>query len=184
MSPAILKTERLVLRPFELPDVDDVFAYARDPMWGRYLPVPSPYEYKHAVEYVARSVLTSWSTTPVFAMCLDGKVIGAINVRIHAHNGTANVAYSISREHWGKGLVAEAVSEVMTWVFEAFDLPKITASADVANVQSWRVMEKLGMTREGVLRSERPSAAEAGSRQDVVVYSILRDEHNPTKLDP
>lgn len=178
MGPVTLRTARLVLRPFELTDVDDVFAYARDPVWGRFLPVPSPYEYKHAAEYVARSVLTSWSTAPVFAMCLDGKVVGAINIGIHARNATAEMGYSISQEHWGKGLVAEAVSKGMTWTFEAFDLAKITAETDVANGQSWRVMEKLGMTREGVLRSERPSDAHPGSRQDVVVYSILREEHN------
>lgn len=182
MSPVTLRTARLVLRPFELADVDDVFAYARDPEWGRFLPVPSPYGYKHAVEYVARSVLTSWSTAPVFAMCLDGQVVGAIDIEVHARNATAEMGYSISREHWGQGLVVEAVSEGMTWAFDAFDLAKITAETDVGNVQSWRVMEKLGMMREGVLRSERPSDADPGGRQDVVVYSILREEHNQTKL--
>lgn len=64
----------------------------------------------------------------------------------------------------------------MDWAFKAFDLAKITAMADLVNSRSWRVMEKLGMRRDGVLRSERPSDADPGIRQDMVVYSVLREE--------
>lgn len=176
MEPVTLRTERLSLRPFELTDADDVYAYARDPEWARYLPLPSPYEYRHAVEYVARSVLTSWTTTPVFAICLNGRVVGSTSIKVDPHNRTAVLGYAIAREHWGKGLVAEAVEAAMDWAFEAFDLAKVTAMADTTNTRSWRVMEKLGMRRDGVLRSERQSDFDPGSRQDMVVYSVLRDE--------
>ena len=183
MKPVTLRTARLVLRPYELTDVDDVYAYAQDPQWGRFLPVPSPYEYKHAVDYVARSVITSWRAAPVFAVCLDGRVAGAINIAIDAGNATAEMGYSIAREHWGKGLVVEAAGKALDWAFEAFDLAKVAAEADVANTQSSRVMEKLGMRRDDVLRSDRPSDADAGARQDVVVYSILREEHERIRSD-
>ena len=86
------------------------------------------------------------------------------------------MGYAIAREHWGKGLVSEAVEAVMDWAFEAFDLAKITATADIMNTRSWRVMEKLGMRRDGVLRSELKSDADPGTRQDMVVYSVLREE--------
>lgn len=176
MEPVTLTTARLVLRPFESTDVDDVYAYARDPQWSRYLPVPSPYEYRHAVDFVARSVDASWVTNPVFAICLSGRVVGGINIRVDASNGTAETGYSIAREHWGKGLVTEAVQAVMDWVFRVFDVAKVTATADIMNTGSWRVMEKLGMKRDGFLRSERPSDDDSRTRQDVVVYSILREE--------
>ncbi len=171
-----LRTDRLLLRPFQLTDADDVYAYARDPEWGRYLPVPSPYEYRHAVEFVARSVLAAWDTGPVFAICLSGRCVGGINIRVDASKGTAEIGYSIAREHWGRGLVSEAATAVLDWAFNEFDLAKITALADLANTRSSRVMEKLGMRRDGVLRSERPSDADPGTRQDMVVYSVLRDE--------
>ena len=57
-EPTELRTERLLLRPYTLADVDDVYAYAKDETWGRFLPVPVPYTYRDAEEYVARSVLT------------------------------------------------------------------------------------------------------------------------------
>ena len=176
MEPVTLVTERLSLRPFEPTDVDDVYAYARDPEWGRFLPLPSPYEYEHAVEYVEGSMNASWTTTPVFAICLNGRVVGSTSIRVDARNRTAGLGYAIAREHWGKGLVAEAVEAVIDWAFETFDLAKVTAMADIKNTRSWRVMEKLGMRRDGVLRSELQSDADPGSRQDMVVYSVLREE--------
>lgn len=175
-EPVTLRSDRLLLRPFELTDADDVYAYARDPEWGRHLPLPSPYEHRHAVEFVARSVLTSWDANPAFAICLDGRCVGGINIRVDASRGTAEIGYSIAREHWGRGLVSEAARAVMDWAFKAFDLAKITAMADLVNSRSWKVMEKLGMRRDGVLRSERPSDADPAIRQDMVVYSVLREE--------
>ncbi len=171
-----LNTDRLLLRPFHLTDVDDVYAYARDSEWGRYLPVPSPYEYRHAIEFVARSVLAAWDTNPVFAICLSGRCVGGINIRVDKSKGTAEIGYGIARAHWGKGLIAEAATAVMDWAFDEFGLAKITAMADLLNTRSSRVMKKLGMRRDGLLRSERPSDADPGTRQDMVVYSVLRDE--------
>ena len=105
-----LKTERLLLRPFRLEDVDDVYAYARDPEWGRYLAaaLPRPYERKHAEEFVARQVLTSWATTPTFAIALNSTVIGSIALRVDEANQTANLSYALAMVHWGNGLIPEA----------------------------------------------------------------------------
>ncbi len=176
-APTEIKTERLLLRPFRLNDVDDVYAYAKDPEWSRFLPLPSPYEYMHAETYVAQSFLAPWDAHPTFAVSLDDTVIGGINIRIDADSLTSEVGYSIAKEHWGKGLTVEAVTGVINWAFEEFDIVKVTARADFQNRQSWRVMEKLGMKREGILRSAMaPSAANPGERVDVVCYGVLREE--------
>ncbi len=175
-APTEIRTERLLLRPFRLTDADDVYAYAKDPEWGRFLPLPSPYEYRHAEDHVARSFLNSWDTCPTFAISLDGTVIGSVEVRIDADSMTADLGYGIARADWGKGLMGEAVGAVVNWMFEEFDVVKIGARADFHNRQSWRVMEKLGMKREGVLRSAKPSATSPGRRMDMVHYGILREE--------
>ena len=175
-KPTEIRTERLLLRPFSLKDADDVYAYAKDPEWGRFLPLPSPYEYRHAESHVADYFLAPWDTKPSFAITLDGVVIGATQIRIDTDNLTADIGYGIGRKHWDKGLTAEAVTAVINWAFEEFDLVKIGAYADLENRQSWRVMEKLGMKREGVLRSVAPSAANPGERVDMVHYGMLREE--------
>ena len=176
-EPTEIRTERLLLRPFRLTDADDVYAYASDPEWAPYLPIPSPYEYKHAETHVAMSFLVSWDTHPTFAVSLEDTVIGTVQIRMNADNVTSELGYSIARKHWGKGLMVEAVAAVINWAFEEFDLVKVSARADIQNKQSWRVMEKLGMKREGILRSqEPPNPANPEKRADMVHYGILREE--------
>lgn len=176
-EPIEIQTKRLLLRPFRLKDVDDVYAYAKEPEFSRFLPLPSPYEYRHAEIHVAQSFLNSWDTRPTFAISLDDTVIGGINIRIDANKMTADLGYGIAREHWGKGLTVEAVAAVIEWAFSEFDIAKVSAQADFRNRQSWRVMEKLGMKREGILRSqEPPNPTNPDERVDMVHYGILREE--------
>ena len=170
-----MKTARLLLRPFRLTDVGDVYAYTSDPKWGRFLPLPEPYLRKHAEEFVARSVIRPHET-PTFAITLNDTVIGGIDVRVDTVNKTAELGYSISRALWGKGLMVEAATAVIDWAFSEFELVKVGARADFENRQSRRVMEKLGMTREGVLRSTRTSEADPCRREDTVHYGVLREE--------
>ena len=62
-----LRTERLLLRPFRLDDVDEVFEYAKDPEWAQYLGghIPQPYTRRDAEHFVAHAVLASWDAHPV-----------------------------------------------------------------------------------------------------------------------
>ena len=105
---------------------------------------------------------------------LPTKVVGAIPVNINVKQEIAALGYAIARSHWGQGLVPEAARAVIQWGFEAYGLAKIYASADPRNKRSQRVMEKLGMRREGVLRSHRKD--DRGERTDEVRYGILREE--------
>ena len=163
----------MLLRPHRLDDVDDVFEFAREPEWSRFLPVPTPYLRKHAVAFVARRILASWDEYPLWAMVLDGKVVGGIGLRIDTEHATGCLGYSMAKRHWGKGLTVEGARGVIDWGFRKRGLAKVHARADVRNVQSMRVMEKLGMTREGTLRSHRAIRDE---RVDDVCYGLLKEE--------
>ncbi len=175
-KPIKLRTQRLLLRPFELSDASDVYAYAQDPDWAIFLPLPSPYTHRDAEEFVARSFLSNWDTDPIFAITLDGKVIGSFDIRVDPPNNAAEIGYAIGRAYWGRGMMAEAGAAAIDWAFREFDLVRLYARAALRNRQSCRVMEKLGMQREGIARSSRPSASDPGRRDDFVTYSILRDE--------
>ena len=179
-EPTELKTERLLLRPFRLEDVDDVFAYAKDPEWAWYFPrVPKPFTRQAAEERVARHVLESWETHPTWAVVLHEKVIGGIWL-MHFQNETATLGYELSRVHWGKGLIPEAAQAVIDWAFKEYELAKISASTDLQHLRSTRVMEKVGMTREGVFRSHKRGR---GERIDEVYYGILREEWDKRSTD-
>ena len=172
-----LQTERVLLRPFKLGDVGDVLAYASDPEVGRYLPLPQPYTHDDAVEFVARRVLAEWSTDPLFAIVWEQQVVGGTGLHIDKRHEIAELGYLVAARLWGLGIAPEAARAVIGWGFERYALHKIYARSDLRNRQSWRVMEKLGMTREGVLRGHRKAWDE---HVDDVYYGVLREEWERT----
>ncbi len=172
-KPATIRTQRLLLRPFALKDAEDVFAYANDPEWSRFLPVPSPYTLQDALTFVDRNISIDWHEEPVFAIEYGGTVIGGIGFHIDSPNSKAMLGYAIACVYWNQGLMTEAAAAVVDWGFAQLGLAKVYSFADVENAGSWRVMEKIGMSREGTLRSH---GVLRGVRQDFHYYGVLRHE--------
>lgn len=172
--PELIVTSRLRLRPHSWRDVDDVFAFAADAEWARYLPVPQPYTRAEAEKFIARQLLLNREGHPSWAIEHAGTVIGGINIRFDFDKRLGEIGYSIARKFWGKGLTTEAAHAVLDAAFSTYaDLNRIHARADARNTGSLRVMEKLGMTREGVLRQIR---FVRGEFSDQVWCAILRSE--------
>lgn len=173
-----LRTKRLVLRRFGPGDVDDVFAYARDPEWAEFLlrAVPQPYTRRNAEEFVARQMRASTEREPGWAITLGGTVVGGIGLSVDPRHDTGELHYGLARPYWGSGIIPEAVGAVVDWGFRERSLAKVSARADLRNRRSWRVMEKLGMTREGVHRSQGRDVRPDHPRIDEVYYGLLRQE--------
>ena len=170
--PETIRTERLTLRRFRLTDLEDVLAYATDPQWARYLPVPHPYTRRDGEEFLARRQLADWSRNPTWAIELDGRVVGGAGLH-DPDNRQAGLGYSIARDRWGQGLATEAARAVVVAAFRTLDLDRVFATADARNLASQRVMEKLGMRREALLRQHR---RHRGEFIDEVHRGILREE--------
>jgi len=85
----------------------------------------------------------------------------------------AEFGYSLDKTYWGKGIMLEAAHKFLSWGFTEYDLVKITASADIANKRSVKVLKTLGMAREAVLRKEKEIR---GVRTDMVWYGLLAEE--------
>ena len=168
-----LQTDRLLLRPITLEDFPEILAYSQDEEWCRYTPDPKPYTRRFGEEFVAQRVLAPWDTAPRFSVLLDSKVVGGIGLEIDTANKVAELAYSLAREHWGKGLVSEAGLCVIAWGFRDLGLEKVYAKTDLLNVRSQRVMARLDMTREAHFRSH---VVVEGVRRDEVHYGLLREE--------
>ena len=170
--PPTLRTRRLLLRSYRLDDVDDVLGYATDAEWARYLPVPDPYTRRCAEEFVAEALRADDGTGCEWAIVHEGKASGGVSLRILG-SGSAELGYSLARPLWGRGLATEAAGTVIAFGFEELGLARILAVADIRNAASWRVMEKLGMEREGVVPMERPARGESA---DGVRYALSRDD--------
>lgn len=112
----------------------------------------------------------------IFAVVLEAKVIGeiALNRREQDRlNERIEIAYTLSRAYWNRGFTTEAARAVMDWCFRHYPVHRLYAWCDPRNTGSWRVMEKLGMKREGLLREH---LLEDGEFRDQLYYGILRSE--------
>lgn len=173
--PEIIQTERLRLRPFQLDDVDEVYSYAQDPEWSRYLRVlPRPYGRGDAERFVASQLLLDRVKHPAWAVVHEGTVMGGINLRFNFQHRSAELGYSIGRRYWNRGFASEAAQGVIHAAFSTHpELNRIHARADVENTASQRVMGKVGMKKEGVLRLSR---VERGEAFDEAWFAVLRAE--------
>lgn len=174
--PDRIRTDRLLLRRWTLADVDEVLAYAADPEWSRFLPVPKPYERRHAEEAVAQWVLEDWATNPAWAIEIAGRASGGITLRIDHQHRRAELGYALARRHWGRGYMTEAARAVIGAALASLpELARVQAAANARNQASIRVMQKLGMTHEGTIR-HGPRGVQPEENDAGVIYAVLRDE--------
>ena len=82
----------------------------------------------------------------------------------------AEIGWVFHRAYWGNGYATEAASAVLDCAFGRLGLRRVYASCDVRNVGSWRVMEKLGMSREGYSIKDK---LQKGEWRDSYLYAIL-----------
>ena len=138
--------------------MDDVYEYAQDPEWARFLPVPQPYLRSDAEEFVARQLAASWPDEPSWAIVLEGKVIGALNLHdLNSERRIVGLGYAVARARWSQGFATEAAKAAIAAAFRSLGLKRIWAMADVRNIASQRVMEKAGMTRKRLVQEDASS---------------------------
>lgn len=175
MPVIIISTRRLHLRPFRTGDTEAVLAYANDPEWVRYLVnIPCPFTLEDAESFIYRfSDLSRWDELPMFAVTIEDTAIGSVYLNLDFQNDRAELGYDLARIHWGKGLATEAVASVLDWAFGNLPLHRIFATVDRRNTQSVRVLEKLGMIKEGLLRQH---VKWNGEYRDNYYYGLLKKD--------
>lgn len=176
--PPVLSTARLVLRPMGPDDAAAVQKWAGDfEVADTALNIPHPYPDGLADEWIAMHG-RAWreGREAVFAITAraDGTLMGAIGLAgIDARHRHAEMGYWLGRPFWNLGLATEAARAVLAFAFDTLDLERVFAHHFVRNPASGRVLEKIGMVREGVLRAH---VRQWGRPEDLVVCGILRRE--------
>lgn len=173
-----LETQRLQLRPIATEDAPSVAQLAgRREIADTTISVPHPYSVEEARVWIAtRSVKENPPTQAVFAVTLkpEGQLIGTVGLReIDREHGKAELGIWIGVDWWGRGFATEAIPAVLKYGFTELNLNRIQAHHMVRNPASGRVLEKIGMRREGLLRQ---FVCKWGVFEDVVVLAILRED--------
>lgn len=156
-APDALEGPRLILRPFQLSDVNEAYQrWMNDPEVTRFLESRfQPKTLKSLRDYAA-GILADHSQV-YFAIVLkpDGRHIGNLKIGpIHPVHRHANIGIIIGeRDCWGKGYAAEAIQAATRFAFESLNLHKVMAGCDEPNEGSARAFEKAGFKREGLRRN-------------------------------
>ena len=173
-----IETERLILRRFVMEDAEEMYKnWASEDEVTKFLTWPT-----HANVEVTKMVLDQWisryENLDFYNWAIEykeiGELIGNISVvSIRENTKEALIGYCMGTKWWGQGIMPEAGKAVVKYLFEETGFHRMAANHDKNNPKSGRVMQKIGMTYEGTLRSA--GFCNQGIIDDVW-YSILREE--------
>lgn len=143
----VLKTQRLVLRPWQASDAESLYTYARDPAVGP----PAGWPPHTSVENSREIIAAVLSAPETYAVCLkDEKPIGSIGLKLNGNTDMTDrddeceLGYWIARPFWGQGLIPEASRELLRYAFETLDMRAVWCGYYEGNEKSRKVQEKLG----------------------------------------
>ena len=173
-----LPTDRLTLRPFTLDDAAAVQALAgRREIADTTISVPHPCSEQQARDWLAsHAAAFALGQGAGFAIELnrDQRLIGAVGIRdVSAEHQRGELGMWIGVEWWGHGFATEAARAVVAFGFKQLGLNRIYAHHMVRNPASGKVLVKVGMRREGLLRQP---VRKWGKFEDVVLLAILRQD--------
>ena len=154
MPPDAFLTARLRLRPIAAEDRDAIFdAYAQDAEVVRFLTWRPHQSRDDTTAYIAHCLTTPPGTGRTFVLTgrEDGSVRGAFDLRWPAPY-RMEFGYVLARRWWGRGLMTEALTEIVAWALREPGVFRVSSVCDVENIASARVMEKSGLIREGMAR--------------------------------
>jgi ribosomal-protein-alanine N-acetyltransferase len=169
-----IETERLLLRPFTMADLDDLCLIFSDPEVVKYLGKGLPAK-REETEYALRSIIRHrkrhgygrWAV--IFKRTRE--LIGYGGLR--SFHGTPELVYLLSKSYWGCGLATELALAALKHGFDKLRFKRIVAMANQANMASQRVMEKVGMTFEKTAHI---------CNMDIVCYSLSRATYRSEQI--
>ena len=150
---------------------------ANDARVGRFLRdgFPYPYTERDARRFIAATLRDRTSLSR--AIVVDGRAVGAVSLTkmSNVYEKNAELGYWLSPDHWGRGIMTEAVRAICREGFDACGVERIYAEPFADNAASRRVLEKCGFALEGVLRK---SIYKGGMYHDSCIYARLRTADN------
>ncbi|RZQ54494.1 GNAT family N-acetyltransferase [Pseudoalteromonas phenolica] len=170
-------TKRLIIRLLKVSDLEAVLAHRSDPFTSRFIGKPATLA--DAQARIAQAQLP-WKGKEGERLILaieckeSGLLLGELMFKfVSVEHQCGEIGYRLAGKYQGKGYAFEAANALIKEVFTQFKLNKLNAICAVDNIASWKLMEKLGMKREGRLRNNLmlPSGT-----TDCFTYGVLKHE--------
>lgn len=174
----LFETQRLILRKATIDDAENIYDnYASRDKVTEFLSWNTHQSLDDTREYLEKVMLPSYNEER-YCWYLKYKenhqIIGCIDVcKMDKNKKQAELGWVLSDDYWGKGLMPEAAMVVLEYL-KSLDFVRIYARHNVQNPKSGRVMQKIGMKFEGILR--KSDFDNKGNLIDMAVYSYINGE--------
>ncbi|MGC4805468.1 bifunctional pyridoxamine 5'-phosphate oxidase family protein/GNAT family N-acetyltransferase [Micromonospora sp. DT233] len=184
LEPVTLRGDHVVLEPLDLAHADDLHAATDDPQVWQHLGYPRPADPTGTAELIRAALAAHHrgERVPWVQRCAaTGAVVGTTSFyEVDPAARAVAIGYTwLGRPWWRTGINTEAKLLLLTHAFEELGAVRVYWQTDLRNERSQRAIERLGATREGVLRKHR--LRPDGSWRDTVQYSITSDEWPPAR---
>jgi [ribosomal protein S5]-alanine N-acetyltransferase len=167
-----IETERLRIRHFTADDWHAVHAYTSDARVMTYVPEGAMTE-EQTKQFIAEC-MTDEARTYAVELQAEGHLIGHVGFHPWYAPRIYEIGWVIHPQYHGRGYATEAAAALLRYGFESLSVHRVIATCQPENPASWRVMEKLGMQREGHLR--KCIYRDETTWWDEYFYAILEEE--------
>lgn len=173
-----IETERLLLREYTVDDEAAVHEFASDPLVPRYDswgPNTARQTREHMLRHIEEQRIWPRDDVSLVAQLrTERKVIGSVRLWVvDTENRCAELGYTFNRSYWRNGFATEAASALLAVAFRELNLHRVAATCDTRNTGSWRLMEKIGMRREGHFMRDK---FQKGEWRDSFLYAMLDED--------
>lgn len=170
------QTERLVARPAARADAQTLFdEYAADPEVAKFMTWRPHHAVAETLEFLRRCE-DVWLDGTAFPWTLwlkgSGEFAGLLEARVRTPS--VDIGYALARRWWRQGLMSEAVGAMIQWALSQPEIFRVWATCDVENVASARLLERVGMRREGTLRRWIVHPNVSPTPRDCLCYAIVK----------
>jgi RimJ/RimL family protein N-acetyltransferase len=142
---------KITLRPWHINDAKDLAELANNKNIAQFMAdvFPYPYSLENAKTFIAFA--TSNPNSKIFAIIVDGKPVGSIGLHLQTDilRKNAEIGYWLGEQYWGKGIITQAVPQMIDYGFNNMDIVRIFARIFETNKASQKVVEKCGFILEG-----------------------------------
>ncbi|MBL1216788.1 MAG: N-acetyltransferase [Planctomycetes bacterium] len=177
IDPPTLTTKRLVIRPYRLRDADETARLAgHEKVVDTTLNIPSPYTPDAARDWIGthdEMYQTGAGVSLRIGLKDSDAHVGGVGLRVNSRHSKAELGYWIAVDHWNQGYATEAAGAMLEYGFNTLNLNRVYAHYMMRNPASGRVMQKLGMAREGRLRHH---VRKNDAYEDLELYGMLRSD--------
>jgi ribosomal-protein-alanine N-acetyltransferase len=166
-----IQTERLSIRKFDSQDLHEVLKYTSDTSVMKYIP-EGLFNEDDAKQFISKNSGDGAEKFPV-VLTEEDKLIGHMVFHKYFGEHTYEIGWVFNPDYQNKGYCSEAARALLKYGFEDMKLHRIIATCQPENHPSYRVMEKIGMRREGYFKKCIPKGDEWW---DEYYYAILEEE--------